>query len=144
MPLLGRLSVEELGHLLEAMQHSLKVDSHYALFNWLRNDVQRLLPHEIVIAAWGDFSIGLVCHDVVSSLQGMRTRSFSNEALRPFTCSLFKRWIEHGSQKELYAECGFDDVALVAGRSVYVAVVHEVPDVGELVDEDLPVLLSVC
>jgi hypothetical protein len=24
------------------------------------------------------------------------------------------RWIEHGSQKELYAECGFDDVALVA------------------------------
>ncbi len=24
------------------------------------------------------------------------------------------RWIEHGSQKELYAECGFDDVALIA------------------------------
>ena len=24
------------------------------------------------------------------------------------------RWIEHGSQPELYAECGFDDVALVA------------------------------
>ncbi|MEO8068579.1 MAG: 1-deoxy-D-xylulose-5-phosphate synthase [Flavobacteriales bacterium] len=24
------------------------------------------------------------------------------------------RWIEHGSQKELYAECGFDEVALVA------------------------------
>ena len=24
------------------------------------------------------------------------------------------KWIEHGSQKELYAECGFDDVALIA------------------------------
>ena len=24
------------------------------------------------------------------------------------------RWIEHGSQNELYAECGFDDVAIVA------------------------------
>ncbi|HMW95791.1 MAG TPA: transketolase C-terminal domain-containing protein [Flavobacteriales bacterium] len=24
------------------------------------------------------------------------------------------KWIEHGSQKELYAECGFDEVALVA------------------------------
>jgi 1-deoxy-D-xylulose-5-phosphate synthase len=24
------------------------------------------------------------------------------------------RWIEHGSQKELYVECGYDDKALVA------------------------------
>lgn len=24
------------------------------------------------------------------------------------------KWIEHGSQKELYAECGFDDKALIA------------------------------
>ena len=24
------------------------------------------------------------------------------------------KWIEHGTQKELYAECGCDDVALVA------------------------------
>ena len=24
------------------------------------------------------------------------------------------KWIEHGSQKELYAECGFDEVALIA------------------------------
>ena len=24
------------------------------------------------------------------------------------------RWIEHGSQKELYAECHFDEVALMA------------------------------
>jgi 1-deoxy-D-xylulose-5-phosphate synthase len=24
------------------------------------------------------------------------------------------RWIEHGTQPELYAECGFDDVALIA------------------------------
>ncbi len=24
------------------------------------------------------------------------------------------RWVEHGSQKELYAECGFDEVAVIA------------------------------
>ncbi|QEA12470.1 XrtB/PEP-CTERM-associated transcriptional regulator EpsA [Comamonas flocculans] len=135
MPLLGRLSVEELGHLLEAMQHSLKVDSHYALFNWLRNDVQRLLPHEIVIAAWGDFSIGLVCHDVVSSLQGMRTRSFSNEALRPFTCSLFKRWIEHGSKpfiNETLGDSAFqrldDDDTVHTFTKMHVRLVHGIKD----------------
>ncbi|MGB6114578.1 MAG: hypothetical protein WBF97_05770, partial [Comamonas sp.] len=98
MPLMAHLSAEELGHLLQTMQHSLRIDSHYALFNWLQEDVQRLLPHEAVIAAWGDFSLGLVCHDVVSSLQGMRTRSFSDATLQPFTSWLFKRWTEHGFQ----------------------------------------------
>lgn len=110
MPLMAHLSAEELGHLLQTMQHSLRIDSHYALFNWLHEDVQRLLPHEVVIAAWGDFSLGLVCHDVVSSLQGMRTRSFSDATLQPFTSWLFKRWTEHGFQP--FINHAFSDSAL--------------------------------
>lgn len=110
MPLMAHLSAEELGHLLQTMQHSLRIDSHYALFNWLHEDVQRLLPHEVVIAAWGDFSLGLVCHDVVSSLRGMRTRSFSDATLQPFTSWLFKRWTEHGFQP--FINHAFSDSAL--------------------------------
>ena len=34
------------------------------------------------------------------------------------------RWIEHGSQKELYAECGFDDAALVAAVKEMVGEQH--------------------
>ena len=31
------------------------------------------------------------------------------------------RWIEHGSQKELYAECGFDEAALIAAAKEMLA-----------------------
>lgn len=110
MSLLAHLSVEELGHLLQTMERSLQVDSHYALFNWLHKDVQRLIPHEVVIAAWGDFSLGLVCHDVVSSLEGFRTRSFSDTTLQPFTSWLFDRWMGHRFQP--FINEAFTDSAL--------------------------------
>lgn len=98
MSLLGHLTVDELGPLLRTMHRSLVVDSHYALFNWLQDDVQRFIPHDIVIAVWGDFSLGMVCHDVVSSLQGARTGNFSDELVQPFAGTLFKRWVHYGRQ----------------------------------------------
>ncbi|MCZ2103293.1 MAG: LuxR C-terminal-related transcriptional regulator [Burkholderiales bacterium] len=84
--------------MVQTMQRSLLVDSHYALLNWLRKDVKRLIPHDAVIAAWGDFSLGLVCHDVVSPLQDMRTASFGDQRLQPYTSWLFRRWKEHDYQ----------------------------------------------
>ena len=135
MSLLGHLSVEELGHLLQTMQRSLQVDSHYALFNWLHKDVQRLIPHEVVIAAWGDFSLGLVCHDVVSSLAGMRTRSFTDTTLQPFTGWLFKRWTEHGFKpfiNEAFTESAFqsleDDSSIHTFQDMRIGLVHGIKD----------------
>lgn len=135
MSLLGHLSVEELGHLLQTMQHSLQVDSHYALFNWLHKDVQRLIPHEVVIAAWGDFSLGLVCHDVVSSLAGMRTRSFTDTTLQPFTNWLFQRWTEHRFQpfiNEAFTESAFQslegDHSMDTFQSMRTGLVHGIKD----------------
>ena len=56
MSLLGHLSIDDLGPILQVVQRSLVVRSHYELFNWLQEDVQRFIPHDVVIAAWGDFS----------------------------------------------------------------------------------------
>ena len=56
--------------------------------------MQRFIPHDILITAWGDFSLGLVCHDIVSPLTGMRTDSFDDKALVPFLSTLFERWDE--------------------------------------------------
>ena len=45
--------------------------------------MQRYLPHEIMVAAWGDFHLGLVYHDIVSALPGVRTEHASSETLNP-------------------------------------------------------------
>lgn len=92
MSFLTHLSLGELSQLLQVVQQSLAIRSHFALFNWLQDDIQHFIPHDIVIAAWGDFSLGMVCYDVVSPLPGLRTESFDDKAIQPFVTSLFQRW----------------------------------------------------
>lgn len=94
MNFLSNISVTELGPLLNLVQESTTIKRHFELFNWLQNQVQRFIPHDILITAWGDFSLGLICHDIVSPLTGMRTDAFDDKALLPFLATLFERWDE--------------------------------------------------
>ena len=86
------LTLTELHSLLQAVEDSLGVSSHLQLFNWLRQGVGPFLPHDIVIAAWGDFSLGLVRYDLVSALPGLRTDDLEDGVLQPFVTDLFSRW----------------------------------------------------
>lgn len=94
MNFLSSISVTELSPLLNLVQESTTIKRHFELFNWLQNQVQRFIPHDILITAWGDFSLGLVRHDIVSPLSGMRTDAFDDKALVPFLGTLFERWEE--------------------------------------------------
>lgn len=84
----------ELNTFLRVVHGSLAVRRHEELFQWLRDDVQILLPHEILIAAWGDFSLGIIHLDVISQLPGMRTVEVDKQNLSPLLLKLFARWAE--------------------------------------------------
>lgn len=135
MSLLGHLSIDDLGPMLQVVQHSLVVRSHYELFNWLQEDVQRFIPHEVVIAAWGDFSLGMICFDVVSPLHGLRTDNFSDKVIQPFASALFSRWLacDH-TPFTLNNASGFgleqvDDIATTEVlRQMRVGLVHGIKD----------------
>ena len=70
-----------------------EVRRHIDLMRWLQGDVQRYLPHDILVAAWGDFHLGLVHYDIVSSMPGVRSENAMSEALTPLLTGLFDRWI---------------------------------------------------
>ncbi|MDQ3185600.1 MAG: hypothetical protein M3Q16_03875 [Pseudomonadota bacterium] len=65
---------------------------HYDLLIWLQGEVQHYLPHEIMLAAWGDFRSNLICYDIVSALVGVRTEHANPESLSPLLQGLFNRW----------------------------------------------------
>ena len=69
---------------------------HFDLLRWLQGDVQHYLPHEIMIAAWGDFGLSLIHYDIVSALPGVRTENAAPESLAPLLKKLFNIWIEKG------------------------------------------------
>lgn len=84
-------------HFVTQVRESLHVSTHLQLMLWLQGDFQRSLPHRIFIAAWGDFSRGMVKHDVVSAIPALRTHHIADDDIGHFTGHMFQRWIDHGA-----------------------------------------------
>lgn len=129
------LTFSEIVKTLKIIKESLQIRSHYQLFSWLQSDIQHFIPHDLVIAAWGDFSLGLVCYDVVSPLPGLRTESFDDRAIQPFFVDLFQRWM-HCSHAPyaMTSEHGFklnalrDSEATAIMQGMRAALVHGIKD----------------
>ncbi len=88
-------SVSEVDHrdlLIEAIQESLRIKTHFELFIWLQRKAQHFIPHEILISAWGDFSLGLIYVDIVSAHPMLRTKNISENTLTPQIIELFNQW----------------------------------------------------
>ena len=92
MTFLSALSQYEMTRFLKIIQDSLTINRHQDLFNWLHDDIQHFIPHDILLTAWGDFSLGLVHLDVVSYLSGVRTTEVDKSQLMPALQDLFQRW----------------------------------------------------
>ncbi|GAB3546593.1 hypothetical protein GCM10027343_24590 [Noviherbaspirillum agri] len=83
--------------LLAIIKGALNVRRHIDLLKWLQGDMQRLLPHELLLAAWGnpagnDFKV-----DLLSSLAGLRTTAASDSAIR-LARRVHAAWAAHGGQ----------------------------------------------
>ena len=87
---------EERELFLNVIQGSLSVRRHFDLLRWLQGDMQFFLPHDILLAAWGDFDSGIIYIDVISELPGMRTGPVIDVGITPFLKRLFSRWKSHG------------------------------------------------
>ena len=92
------LSPEELHLYHRVVTHSVEVRSHFDVLVWLQGDMQRYLPHDIMIAAWGNFTDGTVQHDIISALAGVRSHNSNPETITPLLLTLFARWSEFGKK----------------------------------------------
>jgi transcriptional regulator EpsA len=93
---LRTLGPEELLRYHQVVSHSELVRSHLDVLVWLQGDMQQFLPHEIMIAAWGDFKTGAVQHDIISAISGVRSNTSNAYTLTPLLVSLFERWASLG------------------------------------------------
>lgn len=89
--------------LVQTAEASLGVKEHMDLLHWLQGDVQRFLPHEVLIAGWGDFEKGDVRFDVVSAVPHLRTETLYalGDANRPAAEACMNNF-----QATDFTECG--------------------------------------
>jgi transcriptional regulator EpsA len=96
MGFFSSLSVDHPQRYFRIIQEGLAVRCHSDLLRWLQGEMQHYLPHEIMVAAWGDFGSGFPSYDIVSALPGVRTAYSEPADLSPLLGELYNRWVELG------------------------------------------------
>jgi transcriptional regulator EpsA len=92
------LSSEDSARYAALVGQSAAITRHAELLAWLQGDMQQCLPHDILLAGWGNFQEGAVQHDVVSSLPGARSYAPGTDGL-PFLLGKFHEcWLAAGRQ----------------------------------------------
>jgi len=102
----SNFSAEESEGLLRIVEQSSRIKRHFELYELLQGEVQRFIPHQIFVSAWGDFSRSDLNLDVVSAGPGIRTAKIVGCDLRMSqmnSCGvdrvikeLFRRWLTAG------------------------------------------------
>jgi len=92
------LSGEDSARYAALVEQGASVTRHAELLEWLQGDIQQYLPHDILLAGWGDFQQGTIQHDVVSRLPGARSYAAGTDGL-PFLLGKFHdSWLAVGRQ----------------------------------------------
>jgi transcriptional regulator EpsA len=105
------LTAEHAERYTRIIEEGAAVSRHYDLLIWLQGEIQYYLPHEIMLAAWGDFDSGYVRYDIASALLGVRTGRSNMNILSPLLQGLFNRWVTLG--KTPYTIAGDESVFLL-------------------------------
>lgn len=88
--------VDESACQLRVMAAAAGIRRHVDLLQWLQGDLQNFVPHEIMVAAWGDFQLGLTHFDIASPISGVRTVDAHSETMSPLLQKLFAHWSASG------------------------------------------------
>ena len=128
MQFLEQLGAEDRDRCLRVLSAVADVRTHQDLCEWLGSqDMQKLLPHDIAIMAWGDIRTGLCQLDTVSPLPGARTAPTDTDKLRPRIQQIFQRWLTQQQPCALDADVlnGVFASLVLSGRSVLVHGLHD-------------------
>lgn len=129
--------VEDLQRFQYMLTSSVKLRTHLEVLVWLQGDMQRYLPHDIMIAAWGDFKSGAIQHDMVSIVQGVRSAALNDSIIKPLCTQLFSQWMERDRKAFVASGASFEVLLGDMDRNhalgdalhtMYCALVHGIKD----------------
>jgi transcriptional regulator EpsA len=84
----------------DVIQDSFTVQKHVDFFKWLQGSVSKVLPHDVLVAAWGDFATGDLNFDVSSNIDDIRTQKLIDApgVFAYLMSNLHQRWLDNGER----------------------------------------------
>ncbi len=112
-----QLDQQHLDQLFAVIQRSFSIASHMDFFMWLQQSVREFLPHDVLVATWGDFTAGKLRYDIASNIPEVCTQHALDDCddIAPLMGDLYHRWVSNGER--WYVINNFDVVGENAGDS---------------------------
>lgn len=85
---------QKAGSLLSLLQGALAPRNQLGWSRWLQGDVQLFLPHDVLIAAWGDFRSGALAYDVITRSPTLGPCAWATDEIEPMMLKLFAKWVD--------------------------------------------------
>jgi transcriptional regulator EpsA len=100
----------------KVIQNSFTVQKHVDFFKWMQNSVTDVLPHDILVAAWGDFTASDLNFDVCSNIDEIRTQKLIDApgVFSYLMTTLHQRWLDNGKR---WFRINFFDAAGINAQS---------------------------
>ncbi|AGX87463.1 XrtB/PEP-CTERM-associated transcriptional regulator EpsA [Candidatus Symbiobacter mobilis] len=75
-----------------------RVRTHRDLLDWLQGDFRSFLPHDVLLAAWGDYGAGerFLIHDILSPHERARTQNVQPQEINETLRALYAAWCAAG------------------------------------------------
>jgi transcriptional regulator EpsA len=89
-------SFQRADSLMRLLQAALSARSQADWSRWLQVDIQEFLPHDILIAAWGDFKSGMVGYDVITQSPALLEHALPKDIIGPLMETVFDHWLAGG------------------------------------------------
>jgi len=104
----------DLNALFDAIHRSHFVEKHIDFFDWLQQHVCRFIPHDVLVASWGDFSAGNMNSDVSSGIPEVHTQQVMHgcSELEPMMQDLFRKWENNGDRWFFVEDFNQSDLSL--------------------------------
>ena len=78
---------------VDLISETTEIRTHGDFLKWTQGRLQEFLPHDLMIAAWGDFSLGIIYYEIVSQIPGARTDIMQDQEMSAFLKRLYSYWI---------------------------------------------------
>lgn len=96
---LGQASiVQRADSLLSIFQGALSARNQAGWSRWLQGEVQMFLPHEALIAAWGDFKSPLLAYEVITRSPSLSADHLPRREIELLMVALREKWIAAGRE----------------------------------------------
>lgn len=127
-------SAEESARFMRIVAEGALIRRHYELYQWLSGELQHFLPHQVLVAAWGDFATSSLKLDITSALPGVRTAQLEHCRIDDLVHHAHGKWVDAGRQPvllgpaDISAPRGCGCVLHAALKGMRSALVHGVRD----------------